>query len=32
MHISDASVIFRETPFVDHALNEETLFKNLGYK
>ncbi|KAL0809825.1 hypothetical protein ABMA28_011317 [Loxostege sticticalis] len=32
MHIADASVIFRETPFLDHPLNEEALFKNLGYK
>ncbi|XP_072937733.1 pro-neuropeptide Y-like [Epargyreus clarus] len=31
MHIADASVIFRETPFFDHTLNEEALFKNIAY-
>ncbi|KPI96650.1 PREDICTED: pro-neuropeptide Y-like [Papilio xuthus] len=31
MHISDASVIFRESPFFEHAMNEG-IFKNLGYK
>ncbi|KAI5634692.1 pancreatic hormone peptide domain-containing protein [Phthorimaea operculella] len=33
MHIADASVIFRETPFFDHTINQDAqLFKNLGYK
>ncbi|XP_047038436.1 pro-neuropeptide Y-like [Helicoverpa zea] len=32
MHIADASVIFRESPFFEHNLNDEPAFKNLGYK
>ncbi|KAJ8707004.1 hypothetical protein PYW08_011138 [Mythimna loreyi] len=32
MHIADASVIFRESPFFEHSLNDEPAFKNLGYK
>ncbi|CAB3236319.1 unnamed protein product [Arctia plantaginis] len=32
MHIADASVIFRESPFFEHSINEEPAFKNLGYK
>ncbi|XP_053621404.1 pro-neuropeptide Y-like [Plodia interpunctella] len=32
MHIADASVIFRETPFMDNTMNQDVLFKALGYK
>ncbi|KAG6458088.1 pro-neuropeptide Y [Manduca sexta] len=32
MHIADASVIFRESPLFDHNINEDELFKTLGYK
>ncbi|XP_026323265.1 pro-neuropeptide Y-like [Hyposmocoma kahamanoa] len=32
MHIADASVIFRETPFFDQGMNEGPLFNKLGNK
>ncbi|CAH0599823.1 unnamed protein product [Chrysodeixis includens] len=32
MHIADASVIFRESPFFEHNFNDEPAFKPLGYK
>ncbi|XP_046974982.1 pro-neuropeptide Y-like [Vanessa cardui] len=32
MHIADASVIFREMPFFENNMNEDAMFKNLGYK
>ncbi|XP_061726297.1 pro-neuropeptide Y-like [Cydia pomonella] len=35
MHISDASVIFKEFPFFDHSLqnlNDDTVFKALAYQ
>ncbi|XP_048001951.1 pro-neuropeptide Y-like [Leguminivora glycinivorella] len=35
MHISDASVIFKEFPYFDHGpqnLNEDTVFKALAYQ
>ncbi|KOB58238.1 Neuropeptide Y [Operophtera brumata] len=32
MHIADASVIFRDSPIFEHNLNEDPLFKNLGFK
>ncbi|CAH2084196.1 unnamed protein product [Euphydryas editha] len=32
MHIADASVIFREMPFFENKLNDDAIFKNLGYK
>ncbi|VVD00869.1 unnamed protein product [Leptidea sinapis] len=32
MHIADASVIFKEMPFFEHNGNDDTVFKNFGYK
>lgn len=32
MHIADASVIFRESPYLERDMNDEPAFKNLAYK
>ncbi|CAH2056496.1 unnamed protein product, partial [Iphiclides podalirius] len=31
MHIADASVTFREAPVYEHIMDQDGIFKNLGY-